>query len=348
MLRQVIPALLTAAGSISGGFAHAETACLPAALFPPEQEAAPPVLDLGLVAGVPTLCALNDTTTAGMTGCWTIDTATGALTTASVTALPGHSHRGKTDADGCIEGFCPAPQASPDEVLLWATSTDGTHAAILRENVLSIFDTVSKAQTVTIALSDDNAPEKTNVGNEPMEILYVGHSIFIVGADAGPFTGVWAFKDDGTRLGIIDPKAHKTTSGHFSVYAGGVNVIDDNHVALADAGLQSVLIVDARDGSIEEFARPVSTAPCTPDEVNDGLDLGNIEVAEPGSPIGVSQACHDTIVKNFSPYFDLDPVRLPSGDFLAALSGAGRGTLATLDGKTLAEKNRLQLAKCLN
>jgi len=350
MLRYVVSTLLSAATIVSPAIAFADPACLPRALFPPDQESAPPKLDLGLIAGVPTLCGLNDANTSGVTGCWTVNAATGELTTSTTTTLPGHSQRGKTDANGCIEGFCPSPKANSDELLLWATSTDGAHAAILRDYVLYVFDTSTKAQTAVIPLSDEKAAENTNVSNEPMEILYAGNAIYVVGADAGPYTAVWSFKDDGTRAGIIPPNSSDERSGGYSVYGGGVNVIDDEHIALIDAGLQTMLVVTAADGKRETLSRTISTAPCTKEEVLYHLDLGDIEIGDgdAATQIGVSSACHATIVKNFEPYFDLDPVQLPSGDFLAALSGKARGTLAILDGKTLVEKSRIELARCAN
>lgn len=326
---------------------RADPACLPGQLFPEGEGLGMPArLDLGLVAGVPTLCARNDAEHAGLLGCWTVDATGGALSVSTATSLPGHSQLGKTDANGCIEGYCTTPKANADELLIWATSTNGTHAVILRERTLFVFDAKTKQQTTVIPISDDKAPENTNIGNEPIEILYVGNALYVVGTDAGPYIAVWSYKDDGTRTGVITPGAEPSNFGGYSVFSGGVNVLDDSHVALANAGLQTMLIIRAADGAREELVRPVSTAPCTKDEVDYGLDLGDYEVREGDAPIGVSAACNKTIVKNFEPYSELDPIRLPSGDFLAALSGKGLGSLAILDGRSLMEKQRLKLSRC--
>lgn len=325
----------------------ADSQCLPNSLFPTGDDAQPQPLELGLVGGVPTLCAANDEQTGGLAGCWTVDPDTGALSASNAEALPGRSQRGKPDANGCIAGYCLEPKPSSDEPLLWATSTDGAHAVILRDFVLHVFDAQTKAEAKAIPLSDETSPSDTNVGNEPIELLYTGSTIYVVGTDAGPYIAVWRYKDDGTRVGLITTSGgHEESDSGFSVYNGGVNVLDDGHVAIADAGLQKMLIFDA-NGTRDERSRSIDMSACTSEEMAN-VNIGDYQAASADNSGEVSQACHDAVVKNLEPYFDLDPVRLPSGGILATLSGKGRGSVAILDETTLAEKKRIELKRCEN
>lgn len=325
--------MLLAAG-LTPGLARAQPACLPLSLFPQKEDDLVPALDLGLVANVPTLCARRRDESAGLLGCWTIDAKTGALSVSTATNLPGQSQRGKTDPSGCIEGYCTAPKAAADELLLWAVSTDGAHAVILREQALHVFDGKAKTQTGVIPLSDSAAPDTSNVSNMPVRILYVADTIYVVGSDAGPFIGVWPFRQDGKRMGFVTEKQSEQA---YSVYLGTANVLDDTRVALANAGLRSMLVLSPGAGQRQEITRNVGRAPCTKQEM-ENVGFGDLD--------RLSAGCRKTVAARFEPYFDLAPIRLPSGHFLAALSGKGRGSLAILDGRTLTERQRLKLRRC--
>jgi hypothetical protein len=328
--------------------ARAEPACLPLSLFPQEQGDGKQVLDLGLIANVPTLCAYSNWLHTGLLGCWAVDPAAATLSVSTATSLPGHSQRGKTDANGCIEGYCPAPKPDVDELLMWAVSTDGAHAAILREGTLGegdspgrrealhVFDRRTKARTATIPLADDKAPANTNAGNSAVRFFYLGGTIYVAGSDAGPYIAVWAFEEGGRRLGMIE-EASKPHGHSYSIFNGGLNVIGDSHIALVDAGLQTMLILSPAGETRQLLVRRVSRAPCTEQEM-DRFNYWDYDT--------LSKGCRKTVARSFEPYIDLVPVRLPSGDFLAALSGGGRGTLAILDGNTLREKRRIVLPRC--
>jgi hypothetical protein len=272
---------------------------------------------------------------ADLVGCWSVNPANGALSASTATSFPGHSMRGKLDAQGCIEGYCTSPTDNPDEVPLWATSTSGAKVVVLRERFLHVFDASTKAQTRVIALHEDNAQAGTNVSNQPIKLLYVGDTIYVVGTDAGPFIAVWAYKETGERLGFVTMTGKPGTEA-LSIYLGAAQVIDSDHVLLSDAGLRHVVVLTP-SGSRQDKRRALSTAPCTKDELQI-IDLGDLDA--------VSKACRRTAAANIQPYFDLAPVRLPSGDLLAALAGKLRGSLAVLDGNTLKEKKRLKLARC--
>jgi hypothetical protein len=321
----VVTRALLVTSLLAPAAAAADPVCLPKALFP-KGDAYVPTFDLGHVAGVPTLCAHADSEIGGLVGCWAIDPKTGALSASTATALPGHSQHRKTDAKGCIDGYC-APKAAAGEVLMFVTSTDGAHAAILRDTSLYVFDTKTKKQTKVVPLSDEKAPDNTNVGNSPVEVLYAGNALYVVGTDAGPYIAVWSFKDDGKRTGVV--------GGGISVYSGGVNVLDDTKVGLANPGLQSLMVVNAADGKATIVKRAVKSAPCKPEDME---YLG--ETDEP------SKGCSKTLAKNFIPWANLDPILLPSGEYLVALAGAGRGSLAILDPVKLAGKKRFKLKRC--
>jgi hypothetical protein len=213
---------------------------------------------------------------------------------------------------------------------------DGTRAVILRGETLHIFDNAKKEQIGTVKIRSNDLPDNFSVGNEPVNLLYIGGTIYVVGSDAGPYIAVWAFTDDGQAQGVITKGG---LSGTFSVYNGAVNIIDAAHIALADAGLQTMLILSAANGAKQTnkwITRPAGAA-CTAAD----MDLVNFEDASK-----VSQGCAKAVAKDFDPYFGFSPVRLPSGDFLAALGGKSVGSVAVLDGETLAEKRRFKLPRC--
>jgi hypothetical protein len=71
------------------------------------------------------------------------------------------------------------------------------------------------------------------------------------------------------------------------------------------------------------------------------MELINFEDASKVSP-----GCAKAVAKDFNQYFGFSPIRLPSGEFLAALGGKSVGSVAILDGETLGEKRRFRLPRC--
>jgi hypothetical protein len=268
--------------------------------------------------------------------CWTVDQATGALAASTVTALPGRSQAGVVDAAGCVAGYCPTPRAEADKTPLWATSTNGARAVVLSGAELQVFDTTSKAPLRRIPLFGGDVPGHTIVGNAPVRLLYLGDTIHVVGADAGPFAAVWAFKDSGERIGLVT-KDGGADGGAIDVYRGGTGILDGGHVAVADAALRRLVMLDAA-GRRTTIVRQVSQAPCSEENLLDAFIADDTERA--------SAACRRTIATHFAPYYDVELVRLPSGAFLAALSGKHAGEIAVLDKATLREVKRLKLARC--
>jgi hypothetical protein len=102
----------------------------------------------------------------------------------------------------------------------FATSTDGVHAAILTEHLLYIFPTSTKAKIAEIELIKKGAPDGTNISNVPWGLLYNGDTLFVFGQDAGPFTGAWVFKEDGSRAGIVHDDG-----GTLNIFNGGYGAL---------------------------------------------------------------------------------------------------------------------------
>ena len=334
MLR--LPAIALAASMLLAASAAAQPACLPRPVTTPDSTGRLPSLQLGL-APAPTLCAYDMQDAPAGLGCWTVDAAKGALSASTTTGLPGHGRRVRADAAGCIDGFCVASGAAPPEPRLFAVSSSGTHAAMLDDEAVHVFDVRTKMRTVSIKLSDPQASDTTNVSNVPVRLLFVDDTIFVVGSDAGPFIGVWQFKADGRRLGRIVRNTQSGADGEtFNVFQGSVSLLGAGHIALTDAGLRSMLVVPIGEGKPRLIRRTTASAPCSKTHME--------RMAE--GDLTLPAACRAVVRRQFEPYFDASLVQLASGDFLVALTGPAQGELALLDARTLAEKRRIKPAKC--
>lgn len=329
-------ALLTLASALlASTLARAEPACLPKAMFSKE---AIPEMSLGLVDGVPTLCAQDDWRSTTVFGCWRVHPKSGALTAAAPIWPAGLSRRVTLDPTGCFEGYClnADPDSLREALLAFVMSTDGKHAAILNAYELHIFDAQSKTKDRTISLSWEHAEPEKGIGNMPIRMIYAGDTIYVTGTDAGPFMAVWAFRDDGARLGRIN-QSLKPDSEALDVYGGTVNLVDGKHVALAESGARSMLLLSLGSGERTVLKRSVGSGPCSRENMQD-IKLGDFE--------RLPRACKRFAQINYEPYFHISPIRLPSGDFLTTLGGPMLGSMAVLDGRTLVEKARMKLRRC--
>ncbi len=335
MLRRLRAAVLVVV-ALCGSHAHAQPACLPLSALAKTEEPWRQPFELGFVADTPTLCLRPPRETPQDTTCWSVDPKTGALSHSSATHLPGLGRWRKADLNGCVDGLCTGPMSDAEEPVLWAASTTEPRAVIFRDTSLLVFDTASKALTATIVLIDEKTPSHTNVSNMPVRLLFQGDTIYVVGSDAGPYMAVWAFKQDGTRLGLITESGKPDDTG-LSVYNGTANMLDGTHVIAADAGLRKAVIVSTPNGARDMQTRRANDVPCTRDETS-SVDIGDIDQ--------LSRACKRAVSSRLVPYFNAVMIRLPSGELLAALSGKGRGSLAVLDRATLQEKRRLKLQRC--
>jgi hypothetical protein len=335
-----LPGLTVAALLLATALAAAQPACLPKSVFAKNGNQEFPVIDLGYVDNDLTLCAseraLNPNVDKFL-GCWTVNPTTAAFGASAAKAVPGRGRRTALDTKNCIDGYCIAPiPQSPDVVrTFFAASTDGAHAAILTEHLLYIFATSTKAKVAEIELIKSDAPDETNLGNEPWGLLYSGDTVFVIGADAGPFIGVWVFKDDGTRAGRISADA-SPDSDALNIYNGGYGVLGRDKVALGDAGLQNMTTVTGANGAKHTTKRNTSYAPCTKTQFGQWTEGDGTQAG----------ACKRTLDARYVPYVDMSPVQLPSGEIITTLSGPAQGYIAVLDPAGLTEKRRLKLARC--
>jgi hypothetical protein len=329
-----LPGLTIGASLLATTLVAAQPACLPKSVFAKNANQELPVIVLGYIDNVLTLCAQEtapDYKSDKLLGCWAVDAKNGALGESPASAIPGRGRRTELDAQNCISGYCIAPIAPDDSRPFFAASTNGAHAAILTGSLLYIFATNTKAKVAEIDLFKQDAPEETIVGNMPWGLLYNGDTLFVIGTDAGPFTGVWVFKEDGSRVGQI-----RTDADNLNIYRGGFGILGRDKVALADAGLQNMIVITGANAARKSTKRTTGYAPCTTDQFEQwtrGEDTGK-------------GACKRVLAANYAPYVDISPVQLPSGDFTTTLSGPAQGYLTVLNPVGLTEKHRLKLARC--
>jgi len=296
--------------------------------------------DLGLVGGAPVVCTIDSSDDLkGVLACWDVDATTGALHSRAAAPLPGHSLWLK-HSKACAQGFCAPnkPKDEDDPQVVMATSTDGGHVALMvvtqSDQAMLVFDAKTKKLQKTIPMMGDGFPDNTQVGYTVGEIAFVGHDIYTLGAAAGPFQGVWAFKDDGTRVGAIttvaNPRTEDERNDVLNIDGGGMTVLDDHRVGLEGSSLTTLTIVG--DGPRVDLARKVSRGPCKDADFEPGADP--------------KKKCAKHLRKYFTPYNGVAMIALPDGHYLGALRGDLLGTLAIFDGKKLKEKKRVKLAMC--
>jgi hypothetical protein len=319
--------LTIVAALLAPALAAAQSVCLPRSVFAANQDGELPPLHLGYVNNVLTLCAYERATTDKLLGCWIVDPTTGALGTSAATAVPGHGRRIGLDSKNCFDGYC-APGTTPsDDRVIFATNTDGSHAAIMNQTFLYVFVTNTKAKVAEIKLTDD-------VTNAPWDLVYNGDTLFVIGADAGPFIGVWVFKDDGSRAGPVTIPPDQADG--LNIYKGGYGILGHDTVAFADAGLQNTITVTGANAAKKITKRTVSYAPCTADQFS-----AWIEADDSGN-----QACNRVLAAKYAPYVNMSSAQLSSGDIITALSGPAQGKVAVLNPAGLTERRRLNLPKC--
>jgi hypothetical protein len=213
--------------------------------------------------------------------------------------------------------------------VIFATSTDGLHAAIMNQTFLYIFATNTKTKVAEIGLTND-------VTNAPWDLVYNSDTLFVIGADAGPFIGVWAFKDDGSRAGVVTVPPDQAGDNRLNIYKGGYGILGRDAVAFADAGLQNMIIVTGANAAKKITKRAVRYAPCTADQFSAWIETDDSQ----------NRACNSVLGAKYAPYVNMSPAQLPSGDIIATLSGPAQGKITVLNPAGLTERRRLNLPKC--
>jgi hypothetical protein len=330
-----LPGLTVVSLLLAVTMAAAQPACLPSSVFAKAADEESATLDLGYIDNVLTLCAYKKESGPNMDkrlGCWTVNPNTAALGASAATAIPGRGRRAELDAQGCVNGYCIAPMAPDDNRPFFATSTDGVHAAVMTDHLLTIFATNTKAKTTEIELVKADAPEATNISNQPWGLLYNGDTLFVIGSDAGPFIGVWVFKEDGSRAGRVGSEEYP-----LNIFNGGYGILGRDKVAFADVGLHALTTVTGANVARQRTKRNASYAPCTSDRFEEWANGDSNQ----------TRACRRVLDARFEPYVDISPVELPSGELITALRGPAQGYIAVLNPAGLTEKRRLKLARCL-
>src|SRR5439155_2694211 len=95
--------------------------------------------------------------------------------------------------------------------------------AVLVGDDVHIFDAGTKAHENSFSVRGDKG-----LTNEPTAVHYVGDTIFVEGADQGPYSAVWAFKQDGTQAGPINALGGKDEKP-VSTYHGSFPVLNETH-----------------------------------------------------------------------------------------------------------------------
>jgi len=331
-----LPGLTIIALLLATTLAATQPVCLPKSVFTKNGDGELPIMDLGYINNVLTLCAYERafgslSNADKLLGCWTVDSTAGALGASATTAIPGRGRRADLDAQNCINGYC-IPPIEPDEhTAVFATSTDEAHAAILTGTVLYIFETGTKAKVAEIPLVKSDAPDATNVSNVPWGLLYNGDTLFVIGMDAGPFSGATIFKENGDRAGTVG-----TGADVLNIFQGGYGILGRDKVALADAGLQNMTTVTGANVARQSSKRTVNYAPCTRRQFEQWLQGDDSQTG----------ACKRLLDAKYKPYVDMSPVQLSSGDIITTLSGLAQGDIAVLNRVGLTEVRRLKLARC--
>lgn len=291
-------------------------------------------LDLAAVGTDAIVCAndLERTRLLGPVGCWKVDLASGNLASIPQQQLPGLGLDVKLD-DKCARGYClPADTKLPAEkVAHMAVNMEGTKMAVLVGDDVHIFDKSTKAHASSFSIRGDKG-----LTNDPVTLHWVGGLIFVEGADAaGGSSGVWAFKDDGTQVGGIEPLGGKAGTP-INTFGGSVSVLDPARIALAEQGWKTLTEYELATGKRTKLVRKLPSSACKPAEE---------EAFWKENDAGMSPKCKEFMQKTYAPFVGATAVA-GSKNFLAILRGPRLGELAVIDSKTLAEKKAFKMPWC--
>lgn len=301
--------------------------CLPTAL----KEEGAPELQLAAVGSDAVVCAVDTDKSRllGTVGCWKVDLASGGLEYKDMTPLPG----GNVDVklhDSCARDFCvPKDAKVSGDVAHMSWNLDGTKVAVLIGEDVHLFDAGNKTHESSFSVKGDKG-----LSNNPVAVHYVGDTIFVEGADDGPYAAVWAFKQDGTATGPINALGGKDEKP-VSIYHGSFSVLDKTHVALSEKGMETMTIYEVDTGKRTKLVRKVGKLSCKPDEVDAFWHDGD----------KVTDKCKASIEKASGALIGATAV-MGSKSLLVLLRGDRLGQLAVMDAKTLAEKKTIKMPWC--
>jgi hypothetical protein len=304
--------------------------CLPPAL----KDDNAPKLELVAVEKDAIVCAVDTDKSRllGPVGCWKVDLKTGALTYQEPAPLPGRNVDVMFD-DRCARGFCVPKDAklAPAKIahLSWSYP-DPSKVAMLVGDDVHIFDAASKKHESAFSIRGDKG-----VGNDPVAVYYVGDSVFVEGADQGPFIGVWQFKaSDGSPNGPLMAIGGKEEKP-LSTYHGSFSILDKDHVGISEHGFTTLTSYEVSTGKRAKAVRKLGKINCKPDELEAYWKDGD----------KVSDKCKGSATTQFGTLIGATAF-MGSKSLVVMLRDDRLGELAVMDPKTLAEKSVIKMPWC--
>jgi len=284
----------------------ADATCVPAALRDRAR------LQLANVEGAPVLCAI-DTAAEGNVGviaCWNIGVETGALAPRAAELPAGVGVEITLDAQGC---------AAPG-----ACVTGASGSAWMARNTESA-TAIATGGAIHVVGGDAKAP--IPLGDvEPAGLIFVDGTVYVQSNTDGT---VHAFRvSDGKALGPVTQLGGKNPQP-ISVRHGGLSVVDDARIGLADAGLQTFTTVEAKTTKRTKSVRKVPKNPCKPKEM---AAFGE----------GAKPKCVEHVAKVYAPYDGVSMIATGKDDYLALRAGE----LVVVDGRALVEDKTVAPAWC--
>jgi hypothetical protein len=302
--------------------------CLPTAL----KDDNAPRLEFAAIGKDIVVCAVDAERARllGPVACWKVAVDTGALTYQDPAPLPGENIDITID-DHCARGFClpKDAKAGSSNVGHMAWNLDGTKVAVLAGEEVHLFDGSSKAHESSFSVRGDKG-----VSNNPVGVWFVGNTIFVEGADEGPYSAVWQFKTDGTAAGPLVGIGAKDNKG-LSTWHGSFSVLDADHVGVAERGLETLTSFEISTGKRAKAVRKVGKSACKPDEVDAFWTDGD----------KVSDKCKGSMSSLYGPYIGATAV-MGSKSLVVMMRDERLGEFGVMDPKSLAEKKSIKMPWC--
>ncbi len=290
-----------------------------------------PKLQIAAVNKEAMICAIDvdPSRLLGPVACWKVGIGDGSLVYQPPAVLPGRSVAVKLD-DRCARGYCiPKDAKMPeDKIVHMATSPDNSKVVVVAGDDAHIFDAAGRSRESGFSIRGDKG-----VTNNPSAVHWVGSSIFIEGADAGPASYVFAFKSNGEAIGPLMSLDKKEMM--LSTNGGSFIVLDDTRVAIAEKGFSRITTYEVETGKRTKIARTVSNGTCKGPEAEAWW-------SETGE---LPAKCKEHMTKTFAHLIAADAVAGKT-NLLVLLRGARLGELAVLDVKNLTEKKSIKLPWC--
>jgi hypothetical protein len=304
------------------------SSCLPVAL----KDDNAPRLEVAAVGKDAKVCAIDTDRTRllGPIACWKLDLKSGAIAYQEPAPLPGRGIDVMID-DRCARGFCVPKDAKlgASKVAHVAWNLEGTKIAVLVGDDVHMFDTANKAHLSSFTIRGDKG-----VSNDPVSVHFVGETIFVEGADQGPYSAVWVFKTDGTQVGPITAIGAKDDKP-MSTYHGSFSILDGNRVAIAERGYETVTLYEIDSGKRTKLVRKLAKPTCKPDEIDAFWHDGD----------KVTDRCKDSMNKLYGHLMGATTIA-GATSLLALLRNDRLGELSVLDPKSLVEKRALKMPWC--